>query len=100
MRQQRNQQAQEQALGQLSLLEAELLPQPQRAQAGGARGLLPLQGPALEVAMRRVWQRWSRWHPCASFEEAVRDGVTRRLLELAADKAARCASRQGLSAAD
>lgn len=43
-----------------------------------------LQGPELELAMRRVWRQWARWHRCATFEQAVQDGVTRRLLELTA----------------
>ena len=34
--------------------------------------------------MRALFERqWSRWHRCKSFDEAVRDPVTRRLLELA-----------------
>lgn len=45
---------------------------------------VPLEGQELEVEMRRVWLRWRRWHPCCSFEAAVQDTVTRRLLELAA----------------
>lgn len=66
---------------QLSLLEpSPPLPSPHQP---------PLSGAALEVAMRRVFARWQRWHPCKQFEAAVADPVTRRLLELTADKAAR-----------
>jgi hypothetical protein len=39
--------------------------------------------PALETAMRSLFEtRWKRWHPL-SFDEAVKDSVTRRLLALA-----------------
>ena len=39
---------------------------------------------ASEAQMRALFERqWSRWHRCKSFEEAVLDPVTRRLLELA-----------------
>ena len=39
--------------------------------------------PALETAMRSLFEtRWSRWHP-KPFEEAMQDAVTRRLLVLA-----------------
>lgn len=39
--------------------------------------------PALETAMRSLFEtRWRRWHP-KSFEEAVADPITRRLLCLA-----------------
>jgi hypothetical protein len=39
--------------------------------------------PALEPAMRQLFEsRWALWHP-KSFEEAVSDPVTRRLLALA-----------------
>lgn len=77
--------------GQLSLLEEELLPQ------GGADQPLvrssgpsprPVarrvewQGPELDAAMRAVWSGWRRWHRCKSFDEAVADPVTHRLLLL------------------
>ncbi len=39
--------------------------------------------PALETAMRTLFEtRWKRWHRL-TFEEAVQDAVTRRLLALA-----------------
>lgn len=39
--------------------------------------------PALEPAMRQLFEaRWARWHP-KPFDEAVKDPVTRRLLALA-----------------
>jgi hypothetical protein len=39
--------------------------------------------PALEPAMRSLFEsRWARWHP-KPFDEAVNDPVTRRLLALA-----------------
>lgn len=39
--------------------------------------------PALEGQMRTLFEtRWSRWHP-ATFDEAVKDPITRRLLCLA-----------------
>lgn len=42
---------------------------------------LPLQVP--EARMRALFEaQWSRWHRAKSYEEAVRDPVTRRLLEL------------------
>lgn len=50
---------------------------------------VPLEGQALEVAMRKVWRQWARWHPCRTFEQAVQDGVTRRLLELTARRGPR-----------
>ena len=66
---------------QLSLLEPTPHPPPQQP---------PLSGAALEVAMRQVFARWQRWHPCKQFEAAVADPVTRRLLELAVNRAAAC----------
>ena len=43
---------------------------------------LPLAVP--EAQMRALFERqWVRWHRCKSFDEAVCDPVTRRLLELA-----------------
>lgn len=40
--------------------------------------------PALEVQMRELFNsRWRRWHRAASFEVAMEDEVTRRLLVLA-----------------
>lgn len=37
-----------------------------------------------EQAMRALFdQRWSRWHRCKTFEAAVADPVTARLLSLA-----------------
>ncbi len=47
---------------------------------------LPMELPAAapEAQMRALFERqWARWHRCKSFEEAVLDPVTRRLLELA-----------------
>ena len=47
---------------------------------------LPMELPAAapEAQMRALFDgQWSRWHQCKSFDEAVRDPVTRRLLELA-----------------
>jgi len=39
--------------------------------------------PALETAMRSLFEtRWRRWHP-KTFEEAIADPTTRRLLCLA-----------------
>jgi hypothetical protein len=39
--------------------------------------------PALETAMRSLFEtRWARWHP-KPFDEAVKDATTRRLLALA-----------------
>lgn len=33
--------------------------------------------------MREVFEtRWARWHRCATYEEAVSDPITRRLLAL------------------
>lgn len=48
---------------------------------------LPLDfSPPLEPAMRALWEsRWSRWHRAASFEEAMADPLTRRLLYLTAE---------------
>jgi hypothetical protein len=48
---------------------------------------LPLDySPPLEPVMRELWEtRWRRWHPAASFEEAVADPFTRRLLCLTAE---------------
>jgi hypothetical protein len=45
-----------------------------------------LQGAALEVAMRQVFKGWVRWHRCKCYELAVADPVTRRLLELTANR--------------
>lgn len=40
--------------------------------------------PALETAMRALFEsRWSRWHRFKTYEEAVADPITRRLLCLA-----------------
>ncbi|MBU0749166.1 MAG: hypothetical protein KKG67_20480 [Gammaproteobacteria bacterium] len=42
---------------------------------------LPLAAP--EAQMRALFEgQWLRWHQCKSFDEAVRDPITRRLLEL------------------
>jgi hypothetical protein len=39
--------------------------------------------PALEPAMRSMFEtRWARWHPLP-FDEAMKDAITRRLLCLA-----------------
>lgn len=45
---------------------------------------LPLDhAPALEQRMRAVFDRqWRRWHPARSYEEAVADPLTHRLLLL------------------
>lgn len=43
---------------------------------------LPLVAP--EAQMRALFEgQWSRWHRAKSYDEAVRDPLTRRLLELA-----------------
>jgi hypothetical protein len=40
--------------------------------------------PSLESAMRDLFDtRWKRWHLCKTYEQAVQDPVTRRLLTLA-----------------
>ena len=40
--------------------------------------------PALEAEMRALYEsRWRRWHRAASFEVAIQDPVTCRLLALA-----------------
>lgn len=40
--------------------------------------------PTPEAQMRALFDaRWSRWHRCKSYEAAVADPVTRRLLALA-----------------
>jgi hypothetical protein len=45
---------------------------------------LDLPPPAREDEMRALFEaRWSRWHRCKSYEAAVADPITRRLLELA-----------------
>lgn len=52
--------------------------------------------PAKEGAMRALFeQRWARWHRCKTFEEAVADPITRRLLELAVVHGARHAVQHG-----
>lgn len=72
---------------QLSLLERELLPSLPPSQLPRLPPKRPpLQGVELELAMRRVWLGWQRWHQCAGFEQAVADPVTRRLLALAANR--------------
>jgi hypothetical protein len=39
--------------------------------------------PALELQMRAVFNnRWRRWHRASSYDEAVKDPVTRQLLAL------------------
>jgi hypothetical protein len=39
--------------------------------------------PALDEAMRALFEfRWSRWHRAKTYEEAIADPVTRRLLAL------------------
>lgn len=44
---------------------------------------LPIQSP--EARMRELFaQRWSLWHRAKTYEDAVADPTTRRLLELAA----------------
>lgn len=51
---------------------------------------LPPQAP--EGEMRRVWcERWSRWHSAKTYEEAVADPVTARLLALTVERGRRCA---------
>ena len=46
---------------------------------------LPLDyTPALETQMRELFDsRWRRWHRASSYEEAMRDETTKRLLALA-----------------
>ena len=47
---------------------------------------LPMELPpaAPEARMRALFEgQWSRWHPAKSFDEAVSDPTTRRLLMLA-----------------
>lgn len=40
--------------------------------------------PAREEDMRALFEaQWARWHRCKSFEAAVADPITRRLLALA-----------------
>lgn len=49
---------------------------------------LPVQAP--EALMRALFERrWSRWHRARTYEEAVADPTTRRLLELAVAHGAR-----------
>lgn len=49
-----------------------------------AQACLPMDMPVPEQAIRELFeQRWSRWHRARSFEEAVKDPITRHLLELA-----------------
>lgn len=81
------------APGQLSLPELELLPTPPARATQPANTAPPprqqrvrLQGAALEVAMRQVFKGWVRWHRCKCYELAVADPVTRRLLELTANR--------------
>ncbi len=46
--------------------------------------------PVKEGAMRALFEaRWSRWHRCKTYEAAVADPITRRLLELAVEHGAR-----------
>lgn len=48
---------------------------------------LPQQAP--EGRMRELFERrWSRWHAAKSFEEAVADPITYRLLALAVQRGA------------
>lgn len=55
---------------------------------------LPLATP--EAQMRALFEgQWSRWHHAKSYDEAVRDPVTRRLLELAAAHGARHRVQRG-----
>lgn len=57
---------------------------------------LDMPPPAREEDMRALFEgRWSRWHPCKSYEAAVADPVTRRLLELAVMHGARHAVQHG-----
>ena len=45
--------------------------------------------PSQEQAMRALFEtRWARWHHCKTFEAAVADPVTQRLLQLAVQHAA------------
>lgn len=75
------------APGQLSLPELELLPtQPAKTAPPPRQQRVRLQGAALEVAKREVFKAWQRWHPCRDYEEAVANPVTRRLLELSANR--------------
>ena len=57
---------------------------------------LPMEMPpaAPEQAMRELWRRrWARWHRAKSYEEAVADPVTARLLALAVERGRLCARR-------
>lgn len=57
---------------------------------------LDMPPPAREEDMRALFEgRWSRWHPCKSYEAAVADPITRRLLELAVMHEARHAVQHG-----
>lgn len=68
---------------QLSLPELERLPANPEPPAL-ARRRRELQGVELELAMRQVFKGWVRWHWCKTYELAVADPVTKRMLELAA----------------
>lgn len=70
---------------QLSLPELERLPaNPSPDLQALARRRRELQGVELELAMRQVFKGWVRWHWCKTYELAVADPVTKRLLELTA----------------
>ena len=62
-------------------------------QATPAQAELPMEMPEVcerEVAMRELFAtRWCRWHRARSYEEAVADPVTARLLALAVRMGAR-----------
>lgn len=61
--------------------------------------LLPMDLPAPqpeEQDMRALFeQRWALWHRARTFEEAVADATTRRLLELAVQRGRRHALMPG-----
>ena len=59
---------------------------------------LPLEmpPPAREEDMRALFEgQWSRWHRCKTYEAAVADPITRRLLALAVVHGARHAVQRG-----
>lgn len=57
---------------------------------------LDLQPQAPEAEMRALFEaRWSRWHRCKTYEAAVADPITRRLLALAVAHGAQHAVQHG-----
>lgn len=71
------------------------MPYPTRTPTPSQQAVLPMEMPqdcAREVAMRELFAtRWSRWHRARSYEEAVADPVTARLLGLAVSHGKRSA---------